>query len=597
MLTVLIGGLLVFNLASLFSGRRQLLAARADLQSASQAVATGQDEVAGAALDRAESQLLSARGKARRLPLRVLGSVPVLGSPVRAMSDAARAGLEGVAAGRAVVRAAASFPTSGAAVLDGQDLSAFHTAAVRSQTELTRAESHAREAYQALQGPANAVLPPVSRAARAMRAELERNRRQLDGARRALILLADLTAKGSEARLLVLSQDTLELRPTGGYIGSYGVLHLAAGTVRLEKYEATDQLPVPDPPMEPPEELKRVLPAHWGLSNVNWWPNFPTTASTAREMFRRQGGGEVDGVVALTEHALSRLIGALGSVQVPGYIKPVVEEGFAERAVYEVELKRPQDMPVKRFLIELAKIVFAQVFNPPPDRFAALVSAVDRSVGAGDIQLWFAEPSRQALIDEAVIAGRLRLDSNQDFLMLVDANVTASKANARLSKQATYRVRRERDGSLRAQLEVRVTNDGLETPINPYYNGYLRLFVPPGARLLNPGPDQGLKAPDDRDRPFEVFAQLLRVDPKAEQVVTFDYRLPPDVAPNGRYRLTWIRQVGTGRDSLTTLTGGVRQVPGDSRSLEVVSELRGNRVMEWLRSRWVLERLLSVIGD
>lgn len=43
-------------------------------------------------------------------------------------------------------------------------------------------------------------------------------RRDLDGAGRGLDLLADLTAPTTDARLLVLDQDSLERRATGGFV-------------------------------------------------------------------------------------------------------------------------------------------------------------------------------------------------------------------------------------------------------------------------------------------------------------------------------------------------------------------------------------------
>src|SRR5205823_4118421 len=135
------------------------------------------------------------------------------------------------------------------------------------------------------------------------------------------------------------------------------------GTAQLEHYEGFDQLPPPDPPMTPPPDLARSLPRWWGISNVNWWPNFPTTAATAQEMYRRQGGGNVDGVVAITDNLMADIVGVLGPIQLPGYDQPVVEDGFSERVIYEVEVKVPQDVPQKKFLIELSKVIFDRVFN------------------------------------------------------------------------------------------------------------------------------------------------------------------------------------------------------------------------------------------
>ena len=56
-------------------------------------------------------------------------------------------------------------------------------------------------------------------------------------------------------------------------------------------------------------------------------------------------------------------LGAFGPMHVPGYDRPISEQGFADRVLYEVELKRPFDSPRKKFLIRLSRVVFDQLFD------------------------------------------------------------------------------------------------------------------------------------------------------------------------------------------------------------------------------------------
>jgi hypothetical protein len=589
--TLVVGALALLAGARVAGARRDLDSAAGQLRSARHALSVHDDPGAKDALDGAEARLRAARGRAGAFPLGLLRPVPLLGSLGRAPGDGARAGLEAVAAGRALLAASGSFPTSGTGGVDGQDLSAFRAAAVRSQAALRTAGAHLAAASHDLAGPAGATLPLVSGPARSIRADVARSRHQLEGAQRGLGLLADLTSPATDARLLMLSQDSLELRPTGGYIGSYGVIHFAHGTVSLEKYEATEALPPPEPPMDPPDGLADSLPGGmWRLSNVNWWPDFPTTAVNAREMYKRQGGGEVDGVLALTEYATARLVGALGPLQVPGYDKPVTENGFDKRVVYEVELKRPLDDPRKKFLTELANVLFDHLFHVGGDRLPKVAAAIDRSTAAGDIQLWFADPARQHLLDGTVVAGRLPVTTG-DFLMVVDANLAASKANLDVAKQLDYRVRRSGDGRLHAHLDLKVTNSGAQSNLDPYYDGYLRLYVPLGSRLLGHVDGQEQSGPAD-DGPYDLFTQQVAVEPGGEQVVAFDYVLPSTVAPGGHYRLTWPRQVGTGRDSLRAVVDG-HPAPSsaDDRVMAVERSVNDKGPLAWLRRRWIVRRL------
>lgn len=557
--TIVVAGFLLVTVAKLAGARHDLLLVRSDLTTARNYLTAGDGEAATSTLERAERRVQAAGASTTAFTVRLLNVVPLLGSPGRALSAATRAAQQGVAAGRIVADASTSFPTSASAGVEGQDLRPFHAAATRSQEAVREADQRLAVAAADLAGPAGAVLPPVSKPARAMRAELAEGRQQLAGALRGLALLADLTAPDTDIRLLVLAQDTLELRPTGGFIGSYGLLHFFHGTAKLEKYEATEDLPFPDPPMPPPPTLALYLTQPWTLSNSNWSPDFPTSAATATELFRRQGGGEVDGVLGLTELATARLVGVLGPLKLPSYPQPVVEEGFDRRIVYEVELKKPQDVPRKKYLVELSNVLFERLFHLPAEKVPGVADAVRRSIGAGDFQLWFKEPARQEILAGTQVAGALPVVDG-DFLMVVDANMTASKANLEITKRMDYTVSSDDDGRLVGRLRIELRNEGEESPINPFYNAYLRVYVPRGARLLNPSVETRQLPPDG---PYEVFSHPLVVLAKQQGAASFSYVLPDSVGEGGEYDLTWLRQVGTPRDELHLVVNG-RGVQGDA---------------------------------
>ncbi|MGH9282135.1 MAG: DUF4012 domain-containing protein, partial [Acidimicrobiales bacterium] len=356
-------------------------------------------------------------------------------------------------------------------------------------------------------------------------------------------------------------------------------------------YEA---LPDPQPPMEAPSAMRPWLPRPWGLSNVNWWPDFPTTAAAARQAFARQGGGRVDGVVAITEHVLRDLLEAMGPLQLPGYDEPVGAEGLEDRIVYEVELKRPADTPRKRFLIELAHVAFDRLFDLRAGDLPAVSRALGRAAGAGDLQVWFADRRDQAAVTGSVAAGQLPV-TRGDFLLLVDTNRSASKANKELTRQVSYRVRRTGDGDYGGSLEIMYRNAGEATAVNPWYYGYLRVYVPSGARLVA-GTSTGVSdAGPAEDGPYRVFVAEVFVKPLGAETIRIEYQLPRRVAAGGRYRLTWARQPGTPRDRLTVLAGGQHwTMEQGSRQLDVSTDLRGHPVAEFLRSRGVVR---AVFGE
>lgn len=589
-----VAGLLV--LLALWAGvrladaQRHLRAAEQAFLEAKSAIAETRTDDAEVALEHAEEKLAAAALHADAFPLDVLRPIPLLGSPTKAVADVADAGAELVAAGRVVNGAAELFPTSGAVAVDGHDLSAFHDAALGAEAALVEAEAHVRAAADIVDGPAGAMLPQLSSPARSLAGTIDDAITQLDGAERGLALLADLTAATTEARILVASQDSMELRATGGFIGSFGVIRFSQGTAVLERYDSYEALPPPDPPMEAPPELARTLNAHWDLSNAGWWPDFPTSAANIAEIFERQGGGQIDGVVAITEYAMARLVGAMGPFQVPGYDEPVVEEGFADRVLYETSLKRPRDEPRKKFTIELSKLVFNRLFDLDSDEVPSVLTAFDESIAARDVQAWFADDARQARVAGTTVAGEMPT-TESDFLMLVDSNLTASKANRDLVRDVTYHVRRETDGRIRASLTVRTRNEGEQYDHNPYYNGLLRVYVPAGAQLVEEDIHRRSKGIDPVTG-YQILETNVLAEPEGgEHVVNFEYRLPDDVAPESRYHLTWRRQAGTPADTLLVQVGSRQHRVDDELHLE--TGLRRNRVKEFLDSRALTEWLVD----
>jgi hypothetical protein len=571
-LLALLGLLGVLSVPGLRGARDELAVGRVALERARSAV-TSRD-VAGAttALDEADAALDRAGARARRKPLSLLSPFPLAGSPVKALSAAVRAGHEVVAAGRILNDAVGSFPTSGSTGIDGHDLTAIHDAAARSTDALSRAGAHLTAARRAVAGPAGALLPQVSAPARDLLVTVDRTRAQLTSAEGGLRLMSSLTDRNVDARLLLLSQDSMELRATGGFIGSFGVFHFSGGTVKLERYDSYASLPAPVPAVEVPDEgLAGSLPGPWDLSNSNWWPDFPTSARAAIEMYSRQGGGNVDGVIAVTEDLMGRLIGVVGPVQLPDYAEPVVEAGFAQRALYEVTLKQPADNPRKKFLIQLAGEVFHRLFALPADKLPSVLEVFGQAGATGNLQAYFVNPTWQADIAGKAVDGALP-KTDGDFLALVESNMTGSKANADLVRTVNYRVRKGEGGRLRATLDIDYANNGAANDVtNPYYNGYLRVYVPKGTTLAEAS--EGEDFAPALDGHYDVISTQVYVEPLGKESLHFEYELPKDVTAGG-YHLTWLRQPGTPADSLTATVGTQTfQADPAQRKLQIAAHL------------------------
>ena len=325
----------------------------------------------------------------------------------------------------------------------------------------------------------------------------------------------------------------------------------------------------------------------WEISNVNWWPDFPTTAALAREMFRRQGGGDVAGVVAITQPLLEPLIATTGPVNIPGY-PPVAAAGLEQRILDEVELKQPPDTPRHKFLNLLSRQVFERLLHLDSPQLGQVASVASRAAATGDIQAWFADPARQQAVTGTTWSGALP-STDGDFLMLADSNMWASKANKDLVRDVTYTVARDAKQRLIGHVHAVFKNEGVKSTLNPTYLGYVRLYVPDGARLLDASARDEGQAPDG---PYRVFSVLVQADPEQERSFDVRYVLPASVAPGGHYRLLWQRQVGAVHDRLVaTVLGQSKVADTSARALTLEVGLQPHGLRGFLHDRWLFRRL------
>jgi hypothetical protein len=255
----------------------------------------------------------------------------------------------------------------------------------------------------------------------------------LEGYRAVDDRLPGILGQDEMRRYLVLAQNPAELRPTGGFIGTYGLLTLDGG--RIASMEFHDVYTLDDqqgmPYQQPPEELEAYLlgRSSWELADANWSPDFPTAAQEALRLYTLESGdADIDGVIAITTYALDRLLEVTGPVLVPGTDVTVGPGEVTLKGIANTRADAPlaagsEDR--KRFLSLLADEVLRQLFALDVSRWTDLAAAA-QDIGVRRLALaWFPDPSEQAVVEGSRWAGRLRTDGT-DHLMVVDANVTPS---------------------------------------------------------------------------------------------------------------------------------------------------------------------------
>lgn len=409
-----------------------------------------------------------------------------------------------------------------------------------------------------LVGPVANAVAPIKDALPGVQATFE----QVIPASQALPQIAGYP---TEKTYLFLLQNNTELRPTGGFIGTYGTLKLLNG--ELVKFE-TDNIYNLDNAArevffrEPPAPLKRYLGAsQWLMRDSNWDPNFVDAAKTAEEFYHAEGGPEknFDGVIAVTPTLIESLIRLTGDITVDGVT--FTADNFVETLQYQVEQgyyrQGISDSDRKEVIGDMADILMDRLLAFPKERWPELWKTVHQHLTEKHILIALDDKDLQTLVDEQNWSGRVN-PSEQDFLLWVDANLASLKTDPALTRTISHAVRLDENGDAIAETKMRYEHQGSFKWKITRYRTYTRLLVPSGSELLSSsGAMENDKLKGGRPTAAEtlgeedgkmMFGAFISIEPGETGELSFTYRLPKRISEQlkqGRYELLAQKQPGT----------------------------------------------------
>jgi hypothetical protein len=368
---------------------------------------------------------------------------------------------------------------------------------------------------------------------------------------RALVSMAEYVLKtdGRERTFLILFQNNLEIRPGGGFIGSFGILKVRDG--QLTGFDVHDtinfdeRVPHTVPAPYPMPEGLRVTSLQ--LRDSNWSPDFAENVRQAEYFYRLgQGREQFDGVVAITANVLPSFLRVIGPVEVPGYpgtytaenavldLEEQVERNFVEQGIERRDRKSVMG-DLGREVLDRAKHLGLS------DQYR-LFETVLEDLRRKDVQLFFRDEGLQRRVEAAGWDGRVDASWNDDYLMAVDANMAALKSDYYVKRSMDYSV--DLSGAVpRARLAITYAHTAEEKSwLTRDYLTYLRVYVPKGS-WLHPADGGAADARFGEELGKKYFGILVRVPLGTSKTVVLEYDLPKDL-PTDFYDLKIQKQPG-----------------------------------------------------
>jgi hypothetical protein len=354
---------------------------------------------------------------------------------------------------------------------------------------------------------------------------------------------------GEEKTFLLLFQNNMELRPGGGYIGSFGILKMQDGSVKeLQTHDLSNfdgRVPNGITPPYPIKETLRV--SDWKLRDSNFSPDFPTNAGKAEEFYHLgQGQENFVGVVAINSNVLISFLKVTGPVEVPGYpgtydsenavlnLEHQVEQGFYKQGIKLGERKGVMNLLAE----EIKKKVFALSMRDKIKLAEIILDDLNRK----DIQLYFKDENLERQAQNAQWDGSVDKNWSQDYLMLVDANMGALKSDYYMRRSFSYTVDLSGDVPT-ANLKITYNHSAKQKDwMTKDYLTYLRVYTPNGSWLTETKNLGEKKFGDDLGKKY--FGTIVGVPLGQTKTLEFSYTLPQSAVEN--YDLLIQRQSGSG---------------------------------------------------
>lgn len=313
----------------------------------------------------------------------------------------------------------------------------------------------------------------------------------------------DLLGVNKTKTYLILFQNNMELRPTGGFIGSFALASFNSGKLNeisvQDVYSADGQL---KGHVEPPLPIKKYLgEANWFLRDSNWNPDFSVSAKQAEWFLEKEIDIPVDGVIAIDLNVIKELLKVIGPIYLDDYQTQISSDNFYEKTQAEVERDFfPGSTKKANFMTALTKEITNALLNNRKSK-AELAKIIFDNLEARHIQIFLHNTQAQEAINNLNWDGAFNYpicSSNcfSDFVGIVEANLGVNKANYYIQRQYNLSVGLERDLIKKNLFITYKNNANLAMGNSGIYKSYTRLVIPLNSDVVSVKVGDSVLQPD-----------------------------------------------------------------------------------------------------
>lgn len=358
---------------------------------------------------------------------------------------------------------------------------------------------------------------------------------------------------------LIMVQNRDELRPTGGFITSFGLVRIDRGVLVMMDFEDSTHLDHVDQVLIPPEPIHQIMLAnYWVPRDGNWSPDFPTAAKQVQDLYFSSTGYPTNGVLAFDQGFLVNLMKFLGPISLSDgqtISADNIEPIMVKKKMDAIKSNNSYDR--KDFIEDLAPEIIKKITKIQGIKnWQSFFTQIQAQFISGHISFFSNDEKIQGLIKEKNLSGEMD-PGEGDFLLLVDSNIGFSKNDPLIKRSLSYKVSLKNPQNPTGEITFVHENSGKgDEPCSKLHRGgskedyyfprcywdYWRIYKNDGAQLVDSKYDP---VPDDYftdefswgnkidvqpgEQGTTVIGGLSVVPQQSSKQVILSVKLPPSV--------------------------------------------------------------------
>lgn len=410
------------------------------------------------------------------------------------------------------------------------------------------------------------------------------------------------------ADYLFLMQNNDELRPTGGFIGVYGLAKAVNG--ELVELKTSDvyhlDMPIKDRlKIDPPPPLKKYLGVeNWYLRDSNWSPDWQTSAQKIAWFYKQQAtlldsaaeSLEFDFIIGLTPAAVVDLLDLTGSIAIGGqvYNKNNFVELLQTTTGLDYARRGISSWDRKAVIADITKVMQQRILARLDQNWSRLLDIVGANLDRKNILVYAVHPTINDLAKQNGWRGEV-LSVDGDYLMVVDANMAALKTDAEVNKSLSYSLRQEANG-LVARVQINYANHGVFNWKTTRYRSFTRVYVPKGSQLIRAAGHEGDQSDvvvgEELGKTY--FGAFVQIEPGKIGGLSFEYKLPYNLYAlyeSGQYSLLLQKQPGS-RLNEVNIDCRFSRVISNYQPAKLFSYIEGGRF--WYKGDFISDQSFAI---